>query len=159
MKIKYDSVSKDYLYPLGDKKDINSFLKIVPDHIFERIIKIRFGCNWKTTQEARVVQRGKNFDIRINFCLKENRTPVLSNRDDWIKTVKKFGGIIDKERNEVVWSINSAKRYSLFLIMHEVGHIEYCVRNHNGRISDKKGSHLEDQWCESYALEAMNNID
>jgi hypothetical protein len=158
MKITYDNVSSGYLYPLDSKTDLDVFRERVEDKILSKILKIRFGCNWKTTQEARLIQRGKNFDIRINFCLKDDKSKILSDKKDWLRIIEKFGGVLDQSRNEVSWSMENAKRYSLFLLFHEVGHIEYCIKHLDGRISDNKGSSAEERWCEKYALDIMNKI-
>ena len=158
MKITYDKVSSDYLYPLGYKSDLDDVKNQVEDYILDKISKIRFGCNWKTTQEARLVQRGKDFDIRINFCLKDYRSPILSDKKDWVKTIEKFGGALDLSKNTVSWSMANAKRYSLFLLLHEVGHIAYCIKHFSGRLTNKKGSSAEERWCETYAHDIINKI-
>ena len=158
MKIIYDNVSSDYLYPLNSKTDLDVFREQVDDQVLEKILKIRFGCNWKTTQEARLVQRGKNYDIRINFSLKDYKSPILSDKKDWIRTIEKFGGVLDPPRNLVSWSIANAKRYSLFLLFHEVGHIAYYIKYFDGRHANNKGSSVEERWCEKYALDVMNKI-
>ncbi len=158
MKISYDKVSSDYLYPLDSKSDLDEFKKKIEDYILEKILQIRFGCNWRTTQEARLVQRGENFDIRINFCLKDYRSPILSDKKDWVRTIEKFGGALDLSRSTVMWSLASAKRYSLFLLLHEVGHIAYCIKHFGGRLTNRKGSNAEERWCENYALDTINEM-
>jgi hypothetical protein len=158
MRITYDKVSPEYLYPLNSKSDFDFFRNEIQKHILDRIRLVRFGCNWKTTQEARLVQRGECFDIRINFCLKNYRSPILSDKKDWSNTIEKFGGVLDLSSNTVEWSLANSKRYSMFLLFHEVGHIAYCIKHFGGKITNKKGSSSEERWCESYALDAINKI-
>ena len=76
MKIIYDKVSSDYLYPLS-KDDIALGKKVVASEDLDKLRTIEFGCNTKTTQEGRTVQRGKFYDIRINFCLKNLNSLIL----------------------------------------------------------------------------------
>ncbi len=158
MQIIYDKVSTDYIYPLGARSDIDELKGKIDDHLLNKISKIRFGCNLKTTQEARLVQRGEKFEIRINFCLKEYRSPIITDKKDWLQTIEKFGGKPDPKRNTVQWSLESAKKYSLFLLMHEIGHIVYCFKHFGGKLTNRKGSSTEEKWCEDYALNKINKI-
>lgn len=158
MKITYDKISPEYVYPLNSKSDLENFKKAVSSKILERISKIHFGCNRKTTQEARLVQRGAHFDIRINFCLMDYRSPILSDKKDWVKTIEKFGGKLDLPSKTVIWSLPSAKSYAFFLLLHEVGHIAYCEKHFEGKITNKKGSSAEEKWCEIYAFDAINKM-
>ena len=156
MKITYDKVSNGYSYPLKDRKELVRLLGDIPGVILSRIKKIRFGCNWSTTQEARIVQRGQNFDIKINFSLKDKQSPLLSEKKNWINTIKKFGGKINKTNNTVLWDLESARKYSYYLIFHEIGHVAYCIQKHGGKMNGKKGSSSEEQWCDKFAFEAVN---
>ena len=158
MRITYDKVTSEYIYPLGSKSDFDYLKNVIQKHLLVKIRLIRFGCNWKTTQEARFVQRGECFDIRINFCLKNCRSPILSDKKDWINTIEKFGGVLDIFGNSVEWSLANSKRYSMFLFFHEVGHIDYCIKHFGGKITNKKGSTSEERWCEHYALKAMKKL-
>jgi hypothetical protein len=83
MKIMYDNISSDYLYPLS-KKDMGHIKGYFPTNTIEKIKVIRFGCNLNTTQEGRTVQRGNFYDIRINFCLRGLKSKLLSDQNDYI---------------------------------------------------------------------------
>jgi len=77
MKILYDSVSAEYVYPVS-KKDVRRIRDHVPSEMLKLVSRIRFGCNSRTPREGRTVKRGKLYDIRINFCLKRAGGRLLS---------------------------------------------------------------------------------
>jgi hypothetical protein len=77
--------------------DLDKIHGIVAPSLLIAVASIRFGCNTKTTQEGRTVQRGNQYEIRINFFLKNNKSKLLSTERSYQRTVEGFGGKIDKE--------------------------------------------------------------
>ena len=97
MKILYDQVSKDYQYPIS-KKDLDGVRKnnVIRHEVWEKVAQIRFGCNTKTTQEGRTVQKGNLYEIRINFILRNFKTLLLSDSKPYLNLIKNFGGVLEK---------------------------------------------------------------
>ncbi len=156
MKILYDNVSSDYLYPLS-KKDISKIKDNLPSEIADKIRMIRFGCNTKTTQEGRTVRRGRFYDIRINFCLNNLRSLILSENNKYIGEIGRFGGKIDFETGFVRWNLPDAKRYMLYILLHEIGHVVFCEKYSHGRLQGRS-SVAEELWCDNYSLQLIEKI-
>jgi len=151
MKVTYDSVSRNYAYPLS-RTDLEFILSRVPPDVCAAISGVRFGCNQTTTQEGRIVRRGNQYEIRVNFCLCDGASRLLGNVDRFRKFVLQLGGIIDQKAKKVIWNPDSAKRYAAFLVLHEVGHIIYSQKN-GDRQSTTHGSSDEEKWCDKFALD------
>jgi len=156
MKIFYDNVSKEYKYPLS-KNDVTYLRNIVEQDIWERIRHVRFGCNTKTTQEGRIVQKGRFYDIRINFCLNGSRTLILSEQKEYLNNISKFGGRIELSERFVYWKEDDAKRYGIFLLLHEIGHIKYCESRLGGKMQGKT-TNAEEQYCDNFAFEGLKKL-
>lgn len=152
----FDQISTDYRYPLT-RNDIDKALKIVPSEVHAAISLIRLGCNQSTTQEGRLVQRGKYYEIRINFCLHNGRTKLLSKEKRYMDQIKKYGGTIEIANGSVDWTSASARRYALFILFHEVGHIVYCLQHYEGRLG-MHSSREEENWCDGYASESVERL-
>jgi hypothetical protein len=156
MKVVYDNKSADYVYPLS-KKDLNKIKSIISSMVMERIRELNFGCNLKTMQEGRIVQRGESFTIRINFCLKDNASQLLSEDHRYIKEIKRFGGEINYSQRAIKWRMENAKLYAAYLIFHEIAHIVYSDQYKNGRIIGS-GSRFEEEWCHNYSLDMIKHL-
>jgi mRNA-degrading endonuclease RelE of RelBE toxin-antitoxin system len=156
MKIIYDKVSSGYLYPLS-KSDVNKVKNVVSVEDINKIRTIEFGCNIKTTQEGRTVQKGKLYDIRINFCLKNFNSLVLSDDKKYIDQIKSFSGMVDKESRLITWKLADAKRYVLFLLFHEIGHVIYSEHYAKNKLSGPT-SKIEEQWCDGYAMQKIQEL-
>lgn len=157
MKILYDTVSEEYIYPFS-KKDLDKIKAIVSSDILLKIRSIRFGCNMKTTQEGRTVQHGKVFDIRINFCLNNMRSLILSKDQTYIKQIHAFGGVVDPSISTITWKLPDAKRYALYLLLHEIGHIEFSDKYTDNTLKGRS-SLSEEQWCDKYASIRINGLE
>jgi hypothetical protein len=156
MKIKYDSVSEEYLYPIS-KSDIETLKTVVRKDIWSRIRGIRFGCNTKTTQEGRTVQHGMSYDIRINYCLNKGRSLALSDSKSYIDQIKRFGGVFSLDAGMITWSLSHARWYAIYLVLHEIGHIVFSIEYGNNQFSGR-GSVSEEQWCDSYAYKKIMEL-
>lgn len=156
MKIIYDKVSSEYLYPLS-KEDIAKIKKIISAEDFSKIRTIVFGCNTKTTQEGRTVQRGRFYDIRINFCLKNFNTLILSDEKKYIDQIKSFTDSVDKKTRLITWRLDDAKRYALFLLLHEIGHVIYSEHYSPSKLKGPS-SKAEEQWCDHYAMQKIQEL-
>ncbi len=157
MKIEFEKISPPYSFPAsaGEVKEIVNLC--IPPEILPRIQKIYFGCNQRTTQEARIVGRGSNFEIRINFCPKEGKTKLLSEMREWCELVELCGGKIDKQGRTVAWKPDSLRTYTGFLIAHEVAHVVYAERNGRSGFSGKSSA-SEEAWCESFAKDVVRRL-
>jgi hypothetical protein len=158
MKIEFEKITVTYRYPVSaaDVKQILS--ECIPSEILPILTKIHFGCNQQTTQEARVVYRGSSFEVRINFCPKGGKTKLLSEKRDWCSIVELCGGYIDKQLQTVKWNPEAAKKYTTFLIVHEVAHIVYAEQNGQSGFSSHKSSASEETWCESFAQNILRKM-
>jgi len=159
MRVIFGQISPGYKYPLS-KKGLIPLREsgIVPEGIWERIQCIRFGCNTKTTQEGRTVQRGKTFEVRVNFCLWNFQTRLLSKNKSYLGFIARFGGKINREAGTITWNVEAAKRYALFILLHEIGHVVYCEQFSNGVIKGQRGDRTEEQWCDNFALRGLKTL-
>jgi len=154
MKIEFEKITEPYCYPIS-AADVKQILnEFVPAEILPKLVKMHFGCNQQTTQEARIVGRGSNFEVRINFCLKDGKTKLLSEKRDWCGIVELCGGSIDKPLQSVTWKPDAAKKYTAFLIAHEIAHIAYAEQNGQSGFSGKSSA-SEEAWCESFAKDVV----
>lgn len=154
MKIEFDT-ALSYTHPLG-KADVQRLRSLVPEGIAAKIAHVRFGCNQKTTQEGRTVQRGPQFDIRVNFCVKSNQGLLLSSKSDYTKILTRCGGRIDHPNNMVVWTPEGARLYAAFLLLHEIGHIAYSDAYAGGQFNGSRPANNEERWCDEYALTLLS---
>jgi hypothetical protein len=157
MKISYDNISGEYSYPLS-KKDIGIIKRNISAKYIGQIYSIRFGCNTKTTQEGRIVKRGDTYEIRINFCLNKMRSPLLSEKKQYISQIRSYGGVIDLSQRCIGWNLSTAKRYALYLLLHEISHIIFCDEQMGGEFNGRKGSLREEQWCDDMASNLLQQI-
>lgn len=157
MKIEFEKITPPYTYPVSaaDAKEIAT--RCIPPEILPRLRKIHFGCNQQTTQEARIVGRGSSFEIRINFCPKEGKTKLLSEKREWCDFVELCGGRLDKESRLVTWEPDAAKKYTTFLIAHEIAHVAYAERNDLSGFSGKSSA-SEEAWCETFAKDVVSRL-
>lgn len=153
MKIEYDT-SGPYTHPLN-KSDVKRLRALIDENVTARIAHIRFGCNQKTTQEGRTMQRGSQFDIRINFCVKFNQGLLLSAKSDYTKIVLRCGGKVDLRNNMIVWTSGGAKLYTAFILLHEIGHIVYCETYAGGYFHANRPATNEERWCDDFALNLL----
>lgn len=157
MKIEFEKITSPYYFPVSaaDVKEIVS--QYIPPEILPRVRKIHFGCNQQTTQEARIVGRGSSLEIRINFCLKEGKTKLLSEKREWCDLVEFCGGKIDKQCRTVAWKPDTARAYTGFLLAHEIAHVAYAERNGQSGFSGKSSA-SEEAWCESFAKDIVKML-
>jgi hypothetical protein len=156
MKIIFDTVSSEYLYPLS-KCDVARIKEVVNSEELNKLRKIEFGCNTKTTQEGRTVQRGKYYDIRINFCLKNLSSLILSEDKKYIDQIKRFASNVDIKSRLITWELAEAKRYALFLLFHEIGHVIYSEHHLQNKLNGPS-SKAEEQWCDSYSMQKISEL-
>lgn len=157
MKIEFEKVTPPYSFPVSAAEVKAIVSQCIPPEILPRIRKIHFGCNQQTTQEARIVGRGSSFEVRINFCLKEGETKLLSEKREWCNLVELCGGQIDKQSRVVAWKPDAARIYTGFLIAHEVAHITYAESNGQSGFSGKSSA-SEEAWCESFAKNVIRKM-
>jgi len=157
MKIEFEKISEPYCYPVSASDVKRILTETVSAEILSKIAKLHFGCNQQTTQEARIVGRGSNFEVRINFCPKDGKSKLLSEKQDWCGIVELCGGIIDKPLQRVTWKPATAKKYTAFLIAHEVAHIPYAEQNGRSGLSGKSSA-SEEAWCEAFAKDVVRKM-
>ena len=157
MKIEFEKITPQYSFPVSAAEVKAIAIQCIPPAILPRVRKIHFGCNQHTTQEARIVGRGSSFEIRINFCLKEGKTKLLSEKREWCDVVELCGGKIDKQNRTVAWKPDAARIYTGFLIAHEVAHVAYGERNGQSDFSGKSSA-SEEAWCESFAKAVVKGL-
>ena len=158
MKIEFEKVAPPYPHPISSRELKALIVASDLAATAKKIAKIHFGCNQKTSQEARIVIRGDTYEIRINFCLKDGKTRLLSDRRPWCEIVECFGGIIDGQNREVTWTKEATKGYVVFLLFHELAHILYSERNQRFILPNSKGSPSEESWCDNYAKTVASRV-
>ena len=82
---------------------------------------------------------------------------ILSNEKTYIEQIKKFGGIIDFNYRFVRWKLPNAKRYALYLLLHEIGHLIFS-ENYTDEKLQGDSSKTEEQWCDKYAMGKLQEI-
>jgi hypothetical protein len=158
MKIEFDKTAPPYRFPLSATNVKQILTECVPPEILPKLAKVRFGSNQETTQEARIVGRGSKFDVRINFCPKDGKTKLLTEKREWRNLVEYCGGIIDKKGPFVHWTREAAKKYATFLIVHEVAHIVYAQRHGFAQFNGLKTSPAEESWCDAFAKSMLSKL-
>ncbi len=161
MKILYDSVSSEYRYPLS-KRDVGRVRNHIPLEIWDAILYIRFGFSAKTTRAARMVKRGRFYRIRINFCLKQVKghlqSPLLFDNKQYIEYVKRYGGRPNLSTRTIDWDLKDAKRYSYYLLLHEIGHVVNFEKHPPDSISRRRDP-KEEEWCDNYSAQMMKKME
>jgi len=156
-RVQFDVITKGYEYPLSREEVLHvlSWAEEVAPGLPQLVRSVRFGCNHRTTQEGRVVQRGESFEVRVNFCPKDNRTRILRSSRSWLLHAKKCGGVPDLESGAVTWSRDSARRYAVFLLLHELAHVVYMRRIGSREFDEKSGGESEERFCDDWAEAAL----
>jgi hypothetical protein len=157
MKIIFNSVAKSYKYPIT-KRDISLIKKIFPLELLEKIISLTFGCNQSAWIEGRARKRGKRWDVRINFCLKGDESPLLSNNKLYLAELKNFGANVDFQKQVIRWPRGAAKRYALYVLIHELAHIWYSENKDTTEISFSRKNDLE-KWCNEFSMKKLKIIE
>jgi hypothetical protein len=157
MKIEFGKIAPPYSFPVSTAEVKEIVIQCILPEILPRIRKIHFGCNRQTTQEARIIGRSGNFEIRINFCLKEGKTKLLSEKRNWCDLVEACGGKIDKRQREVIWEPAAARTYTGLLIAHEVAHVAYAEKNGQSHFTGKTSA-SEEAWCDSFAKDVVGRL-
>jgi hypothetical protein len=146
-------------YPLDAKTTKRIVKQAAPPEVVAAIREVRYGCNRTTTQEARIVERGTIFDIRINFFLDGQRSRLISSAKKWTRPVEELGGEIDYATKTVRWTDQSARRYSAFLLLHEIAHAIYMRKRTLEGWGATKSSTEEEAWCDEFALRESKAVD
>ena len=156
MKVSFNAINSHWTYPLS-AMDVDRLKVAVSSVTLAKVSRIRFGCNKKTTQEGRVVQRGHQYEIRINFCLRDSTSRLLVMDRHYKRTIERFGGQIAEEAGLITWFLENAKRYAFYLLLHEIAHVAYCEKFNEGRL-EGHGSPTEESWCDEFAAHALKQL-
>lgn len=160
MKIIYDSVSSEYVYPLT-KADVTRVRDHVPTEIWEAIQCVRFGCSRNSTHTGRMRRHGGSYRIKVNFCLKkvngQLQSPLACGKRNFVENVKRYGGEPDLGPRIITWDFESARRYAMYVLLHEIGHVVHAESNLPGNASRRQTSQEED-WCDSYSARLLREI-
>jgi hypothetical protein len=109
-----------------------------------------------------MVKRGKSYRIRVNFCPKsvEGRleSPLVCRQKHYIEGVERCGAKLDPATRTIVWDVESAKRYALYVLLHEIGHVAYAEKDLSASGVARSTSKEED-WCDAYSAALMQKID
>jgi len=155
MRVSFDKLPQGRTVPLT-RATAKRFLRaIAPPELLDRIVRLHFGCNQRTTQEARIVSRGRTFEIRVNFCLDHGQSRLVSSKPGWLRIIEFAGGSIARPERRVVWTPEAARRYCAFLIAHEVAHVIYARRSGVDTFTSPKGTPTEEAWCDEWAIAAV----
>ncbi len=158
VRITYSTLSPGRRHPLRQAA-VRELVASVGAELGEgiHVYAIHFGWNARMTQEARVVQRGQDFDIRINFTVSDGQSRMLALTGAWMEPVIKCGGAPDRATRLVQWRGDSAARYCSFLVLHELAHILYARKRSEGRMKGWRSSTHEEAWCDEWALAHVLN--
>ena len=152
-RIVFDPAPEEHRHPLSRHEVAAALARAGSEipRLAARLRLVRFGCNLRTTQEGRVVERGDFFEIRLNFVPRRDRTRILSTKAPWLQGVQVSGGRVDRRAGVVVWPPGTAVTYARFLLYHELAHIAYMDRNGADRFGEGRGSREEEVFCDAWA--------
>jgi hypothetical protein len=160
MKISYDKIPSGHLHPLA-REGVEKIRDALSSEVVHVIREIRFAYNGKTTQEARVVKRGKLYEIRLNFCLTDTggclRSRMLSDEEGYLDEIRKHGGRPDPSTKVIDWDMEHAKRYACYVLLHEIGHVIYLERYAGSRPVGKAQAR-EEKWCDSFSATLLKRL-
>ena len=163
MKILYDSVNSDYGFPLT-KKDVGKLKSYIPPDIWRAVLYIRFGLSAKTSRIGRMVKRGRHYSIRVNFCLNKVKghlqSPLAFDEKRYIENIRNCGGKPNLTTRTIDWSLEDAKRYAYYILLHEIGHIIYTEKGLPGAVSSgyRRGFPKEEEWCDNYSMRLIKRM-
>lgn len=157
MIVTFDRVQGGYEYPLSrtQVRDLITKAESLYPKLTGLVRAVRCGCNWSTGQEGRIVRGGGEFTVRLNFCVRDGSSPVLSVRESWLRPVRFCGGEPDLSSRQVRWSKADAARYASFILLHEIAHIVYMLKHDERKFAGAKGSPSEEAFCNAWAKRAL----
>jgi len=82
----------------------------------------------------------------------------LSKDQTYIKQMHAFGGVVDPSAGTITWKLPDAKRYTLYLLLHEIGHIAFSDKYTENTLKGRS-SLTEEQWCDKYAGSKIIELD
>lgn len=160
MKISYDKIGPGHLYPLS-QADVERIRDVLPADIVNAITEVRFAYNGKTTQEGRMVKRGRLYEIRVNFCLMDTggclQSRMLCDKKRYVGEVTRYGGQPDPRTKVIRWDLEHAKRYAYYVLLHEIGHVVYLERYVGSRPVGKAHS-KEETWCDGFSAALVRQL-
>jgi len=150
VRVTFDDLPPGRCFPLTRAEAKRTIEEITPDEILSRLKSLHFGCNRKTTQEARLVERGNSVELRLNFWTESGQSRVLAMTRQWLDPVRRAGGILTAD-GFVEWPAGSARRYGAFLLAHEIAHLVYARDHGSLGAMGRKSSPQEERWCDRWA--------
>jgi len=160
MKVLYDTVSSDYTHLLS-KADVGRIKDYVAPEVWRAIDYIRFGFSAKSNRAGRMVTHGRRYSIRVNFCPRRAQegleSPIVCNDRPYLQNVRRYGGKLDLASNTIKWDMKNARRYAFYVLLHEIGHVDYAEKDLPGancRHSDPR----EEDWCDNYSAQLMRKM-
>ena len=159
-RLRFDVVPEGDRHPLGREEVQRLLLLVVADvpELAGVVSAVRFGCNHRTKREGRIVQRGKRYEIGINFCLRDGSSRLLNSGESWLKWIKMCGGRPRIDDKVVLWDENTAARYAAFILLHEMAHIVYYLRHSRFDLNRWKGSPEEEKFCDEWAARSLQRL-
>jgi hypothetical protein len=154
MEILYNRIAGPHRYPMA-RVDVERAVELLYPSVRGRLAAIRFICSNNSTRLARLVTRKSGSTITINFCTQDDVSRLASNRNDYLRQIRACGGEPSVEEGKIRWSPESARRFAVFLLSHEVGHLLFAERMGEDVGRRDRGSAAEEAWCDSFALESV----
>jgi len=153
MKVIFDRLPPGHVFPLSKKQIVMAIDDACAQEAVARndIRMVRWGCNERTTQEASIIQRGDQYDIRVNLTILDGCTRVVAVLPRWLGQIKTFGGEIDFAANRVKWRPGGVHRYARFLLYHEIAHIVFNRRLGRRGMVVTRNSYVEERFCDEWA--------
>lgn len=156
MKVYYRDVPEDVQHALS-RRDIERLHEVVPEDILRRIIELHVYYNTRTAVRGLIAFRRKGIIIRINFWTWRRRTRIDSHWPEELPFIRSLGGSIDRENGVVVWTGDSARRFALFILLHEISHLLFKLSHpHAGAMQG--GNRYEEAWCDEKAKELLQRL-
>ena len=150
MRISFGHVTGSKSYPLT-RDEIRSVVTMLADDVAIAIVEIRYICSMHGYQLGRVVSRASGATITINFCTSGGVSQLLSRRRRYLDEIHACGGVVNLESGDVLWPSDSAKKYAVYVLAHEIGHLAYAKKYGNNRLDGRHKGGGEEKWCDAYA--------
>lgn len=128
-----------------------------------RTISSGVSSRYTSTTTLRTAVRGltafrrKGVIIRINFWTWRRRTPIASHWPTELPFIRSLGGTIDAESGMVIWTGDSARRFALFILLHEISHLMFKLSYPRAGVMSG-GNPFEETWCDEKAKELLGRL-
>lgn len=140
-----------------DREDVRRLGEVLPADIIRRIKLIQVYYNGRSKRQGQVSFIGSRIIVRINFSPKDGRSSLKHLPAKDLRFIEQLGATLNRDSCHVVWRGESARRYALFILLHELSHALFkdvfplAAENQHG-------SCFEESWCDAKAMELLHTL-